>query len=54
MGLDMYAYAVPVELLNSDKEVDIQYVIPEGYELAYWRKFNNLLFQLIKIVSVQA
>ncbi len=42
MGLDMYAHAVPVELLNTDKEVDLKYEIPDGYRLAYWRKFNNL------------
>ena len=42
MGLDMFAHAVPVAKLSSDQEVDLEYQIPDGFRLAYWRKFNNL------------
>lgn len=42
MGLDMFSHAVPVDLLNTDAEVDLEYEIPDGFRLAYWRMFNNL------------
>ncbi len=30
MGLDMFAHAVPVAMLSSDQEVDLEYQIPDG------------------------
>ncbi len=42
MGLDMFSHAVPVDLLNTNAEVDLEYEIPDGFSLVRWRKFNNL------------
>lgn len=42
MGLDMFAHAVPVDLLKTDAEVDLKIEIPDGFSLVRWRKFNNL------------
>lgn len=49
MGLDMYAYTAPKDMIG-DRQVDINDVIftdgrfTDGIdgEFAYWRKFNNL------------
>lgn len=43
MGLDMYAYTVPAELIG-DQQVDINLESIENvnHEFAYWRKFNHL------------
>jgi len=49
MGLDMYAYTAPMEMVGN-KEVDLNDVIFEDgtrrpgvdTDFAYWRKFNNL------------
>lgn len=49
MGLDMYAYTVPADMLG-DSQTDVSHLIfkdgkaIEGVDtnFAYWRKFNNL------------
>lgn len=41
MGLDMYAFSVPVELAG-EGQVNFKFKDIKVNELAYWRKFNHL------------
>ena len=44
MGLDMYAYSIPMDFISNDYEVDLNQLPeePVGSKLAYWRKHSAL------------